>query len=214
MSLTLNSFILLLLSIFGGTITIWRDIERKHIFTVASYPISRTNYMLQRLFAIVIVLLLVTIINAVLGYMAIKFCASVYKSDLPLLPDKILLAYIMSFLKYTLLITFTFFFSSFSTSFFTPIFLTIGVYLIGNASQGIYDFIIKEGDKFGVLIKKIVVFTYYVFPNFSSFDYTVYASYSLPIDQNMLIGTIGYFLLYFGIILTSSIIIINKRDFY
>ncbi len=213
MSLTLNSFILLLMAIFGGTITIWRDIERKYTYTVVSYPISRTNYFLQRFFAIILILLIITTLNAVFGYFSIKFSAGIYKSDLPLQWDKVFIAYFMSFLKYALLLAFTFFFASFATSFFTPIFMTIGVYLVGNASQGIYDFVMKEGDKFNIFIKKTVAFAYYVFPNFSSFDYTAYASYSLPFEEGMLLKTLVYFIIYLSILLVASIIIINRRDF-
>ncbi|MEF3255026.1 MAG: ABC transporter permease [Deferribacterales bacterium] len=214
LSLTLNSFILLLMAIFGGTITIWRDIERKYTYTVLSYPISRTNYFIQRFLAIVAILFIITVINGVFGYFTIKFSAGVYKSELPLLWDKIFIAYLMDFLKYVLLLSFTFFFASFSTSFFTPIFLTIGVYLAGNASQGIYDFILKEGDRFNLFIKKTVTFAYYILPNFSSFDYTAYASYSLPFEKGLILGSIIYFIIYILIILSASILIINKRDFY
>ncbi|MCA1933354.1 MAG: ABC transporter permease, partial [Calditerrivibrio sp.] len=89
LSLTLNSFILLLMATFGGTITIWRDIERKYTFTVLSYPISRANYFLQRFFAIVLILLVITIVNSILGYFTIKFSAGIYQSELPLSIDKI-----------------------------------------------------------------------------------------------------------------------------
>lgn len=214
LSLTLNSFILLLMAIFGGTITIWRDIERKYTFTVLSYPISRTSYLLQRFFAIVLVLFAITLVNGILGYFTIKFSASVYKSELPLFLDKIFIAYFMSFFKYTLILSFTFFFSSFSTSFFTPIFMTIAVYIIGNASQGIYDFVMKESEKFGSFIKNIVSVAYHIFPNLSSFDYTAYASYSLPFEKGMINGTFLYFFIYICMVLILSIIIINKRDFY
>ncbi|MCX8084475.1 MAG: ABC transporter permease [Calditerrivibrio sp.] len=214
MSLSLNSFILLLMAIFGGTITIWRDIERKYTYTVVSYPISRTNYLLQRFVAIVLVLLIITIVNAILGYFTIKISASLYKSDLPLQWDKVFIAYIATFLKYTLLLSFTFLFASFSTSFFTPIFLTMAVYLIGNATQGMFDFVTKEGSDFNLFIKNTVIFAYYTFPNFSSFDYTAYASYSLPLEQGMLTGMLIYFVIYTSIVLVSAIIIFNKRDLY
>lgn len=214
LSLTLNSFILLLMAIFGGTITIWRDIERKYTFTVLSYPISRANYFLQRFFAIVLILLVITIVNSILGYFTIKFSAGIYQSELPLSMEKIFIAYLMAFLKYTLILSFTFFFASFSTSFFTPIFMTISVYIVGNASQGIYDFAMKESEQFGGVIKNVVSLSYHIFPNLSSFDYTSYATYALPFEKGIISGTFLYFFVYLCIVLTLSIIIINKRDFY
>jgi len=116
--------------------------------------------------------------------------------------------------QYTLLLSFTFFFASFATSFFTPIFLSIAVYIVGNASQGIYDYVTKESANFNLIIKSVVSFVYYVFPNFSVFDYTVYASYSLPFEEGMIAHTFVYFVIYLALVMVGSIFIFNKRDFY
>ncbi|MGB9730938.1 MULTISPECIES: ABC transporter permease [Calditerrivibrio] len=213
MSLTLNSFILLIISIFGGTFTIWRDIEKKYAFTVLSYPISRASYLLQRFFAVVIVLFFINVVNLLIGLIVIKFSSTIYKSDLPLLLDHIVVAYFFSLFKYILILAFAFLFSSIATSFYVPIFLTISVYIIGNASQGLYDFVSKEGDKFNIIIKKVINFIYYTFPNLSSFDFTAHASYSLPYEPSILLKTFIYFILYLGIVILCTILMINRRDF-
>jgi len=213
-SITSTSFILLLISIFGGTITMWRDIERKYTFTVLSLPISRTEYLIKRFLGTTFVIFIIFALSLVLSLIAIYISSQLYKSELPILWGNIIFAFYGIFLKYLLVLALTFLFSSFSTSFFTPIFLTITFYLIGNSLQGVYDYVMKEHDKLSASLTNIVKAAYYIFPNLSFFDYTPYASYSLPLPQNAVIILTGYFLIYFLIIMVLSVIIINKRDFY
>jgi len=212
MSLTLNSFILLFLSLFGGISTIWRDIERKYTYTLLSYPITRVNYLIGRYLGFVLILFFITILNFLLSVIVIKISAGFYKSELPILWLNISCAFLFSFLKYTLLLAFGFFFASFSTSFFTPIFSTVAVFISGNSIQGIYDYVMKEADKISIFVKSVVKFVYYILPNFSSFDLTPYATYALPLNEKSILFTLIYFILYLVIILSLTVIIFNKRD--
>ncbi len=212
-SLTLNSFILLLMTLFGGTLVMWRDIERKYTYTVLSYPITRTNFILSKFFSLIIILFVITIINFAASIVVIHISASLYKSTLPILWLNIFAAFFMEFLKYTLLLGFIFLFASFSTSFFTPVFSTIAVFIAGNASQGIYDYIMKGSNELSHFSKLAAKLVYYVLPNFSSFDLISYAAYSLPIHIQSIVYTSVYFLLYLGAVLSLSIAVFNKRDF-
>lgn len=212
MSITLNSFILLVLSIFGSIYTIWRDIERKYTFTLLSYPTSRINYIFGRYFGFVSILLIITVVNLILGIIAIKISASFYKSDLPILWSSIALSYIFSWLKYSLILAVGFFFASFSTSFFTPIFSTIAIYLSGNSIQGIYEYVAKDGGNISAFVKKLVSIIYYILPNLSAFDFTASAVYSLKIDLQSVFYTFVYFILYFTILFGLTCVIFNKRD--
>jgi len=213
MSLTLNSFILLLMTLFGGTLVIWRDIERKYTFTVLSYPITRTNYYLSKFFALILVLFFISIINFAISAIVIKITASFYKSSLPIVWSNIFLAFVMEFLKYSLLLGFIFCFASFSTSFFTPVFSSIAVFIAGNASQGIYDYIMKGSSELSHIAKLAAKIVYYILPNFSSFDLIAYATYALPLHYKSIEFTFIYFFLYLGIVLSLGVAIFNKRDF-
>lgn len=212
MALTLNSSILLFLALFGGVATVWRDIERKHIYTLLSYPIKRHSYFLGRFIGFILIMLLVTTINCCVSLIVIKFSASTYPSQLPIIWSSILISFFMTLLKYILLMAFGFMFSAFSTSFFTPFFSTIAMYFAGNASQGVYDYLLNSSsdysNSFIVLIKGI----YLIIPNFSSFDYVAYASYSLPLDMRSIYMTLGYFIIYIVIVKSLSVMIFVKRD--
>jgi len=212
MSISLNSFILLVLSLFGSIYTIWRDIERKYTFTMLSYPVTRVNYIIGRYLGFVIILLIITLINLGLGMVVIKISAGFYKSELPIMWQNIIIAYLFSFLKYSIVLAFGFLFASFSTSFFTPVFSTIAIFLVGNSIQGVYDYIIKESEKIADYVKSAVSVVYYILPNLSAFDMTSYAAYSLQLDGKSLLFSIGYFIFYTSIVMCIAVLIFNKRD--
>jgi len=213
MAISLNSFILLLLSILGGMATLWKDIERKQVYTLLSFPISRSNYFLGRFLGCTMLLLTVCIINFSISVIAIKICASMYKSRLPILWENIAISFLFSFFKYTLLLAIGFLFASFSTSFFMPLFITIGTYIGGNSIQSIYEYVMRdESSNYSLFFKLVIKFIYYILPNFSSFDFTVYAAYALKIDLISLSYTSCYFIIYLLIVLSLSCIIFTKRD--
>ncbi len=213
MAITLNSFILLILSIFGATATIWRDIERKFIYTILSYPIKRSDYLIGRFIGFALVMLAVSAVNFILSVISIHISASMYKSSLPILWGSITLSFLFSYLKFLLLMAFGFLFASFSTSFFMPFFATISIFIAGNASQGIYDYLFHSAkNNYSVLSKAIIKAVYYILPNFSSFDLTAYAAYSLKLDYNGILYTTLYFLFYFMIVMSLTNIVFSKRD--
>ncbi|MEA1995787.1 MAG: ABC transporter permease subunit [Campylobacterota bacterium] len=212
MSLNLNSAILLFLSIFGGVSTIWRDVERKYIYNVLSHPIRRTDYILGRFLGLFVLMFMVSVINFILSVIDINISASMYKSQLSINYINIMVAFLFSLFKYTLLMAFAFLVDSFATSFFMPFFLTIAIFLAGNTSQGVYEYIMEGATKYSVIFKDIVTVIYYILPNFSSFDFTPQAVYNLSINLNSIFLTIVYFILYFAVVMTLTCWIFERRN--
>ena len=213
MCLTINSFMLLILTIFSGISTMWKDIEKKTVYTLLSYPVARSEYLLGRFLGCGMLLLIITIFDIIISIPIIKACAGMYKSSLPIKWSTIIVAYFMSLLKYILLLSISFVAISISTSFFTPFFITIASYIGGNSIQSIYDYIFKEASKnYPFWFKKIVKLIYYVMPNFSSFDLTAYAAYSLKVNLYSVGITCLYATVYSTVMLSLSCIIFSKRD--
>ncbi len=213
MCLSINSFILLLLSIFSGISTVWRDLEKRSVYTLLSYPVSRSHYLLGRFLGCVILLFIMSGINFLISVPVIKICAGMYKSDLPILWKNIALAYGTSFMKFVLLNSISFLIISFSTSFFTSFFITIAVYISGNSIQSVYDYVLREASqKYSLWFKYIVKAIYYILPNFTAFDLIPYAAYSLKLDYHSICMAFFYFIIFTSITLSLSCIIFSKRD--
>ena len=69
--LSLVSFILLILSIFLGGISLWKDMERRYSHSVLTLPLSRVRYLLERFAGISLFLLFVALILGMLS-MAVR----------------------------------------------------------------------------------------------------------------------------------------------
>lgn len=213
LSLTLNSFILLLLAILGGVSTIWRDIEKRHLYTLLSNPVSRVDYFLGRFFGFSFIMFVITLFNFLVA-LIVSFVS--YKLAQDLQPPSFLnlfLAFIFSFFKFIMIMAFCFLFSAFSTSFFMPFFMTVIIFLIGNASQGIYDFVVLSSDvEYPQVFKLAIKIIHFLLPNLSSFDFTIFAAYGLTFSVKTIIFTLLYFIFYTTILLTLSLTIFNKKD--
>ncbi len=213
LSLSLISFMLLLCSLVLSTFAIWRDIERRYTFSVLSLPFSRSQYVLSKFFAVAVFLVLAGGLLGLLGSLAVMSVAAQYPPDIPLVWSNFFIAVSFSILKYILLCAFGILFSSVSTSFFLPIFGTIAVFLAGNISQDVHNYLQSSAatDVPG-FVKILADIFYYLLPNFEAFNFNLTAIYGLPVDIQSLLLTGGYFLLYIALILTFSCMIFQRRE--
>ncbi|NTV90608.1 MAG: ABC transporter permease [Clostridiales bacterium] len=214
LSLSLISFVLLLLSVFLGATSIWKDIERRYTFGVLSLPISRTSYLFGRFLGISLFLLLSSLILGSITMMAVECSTMIYPPSRPVAWGILMTAILFDSLKYILLVAVAMLFSTFSTSFFLPIFGTISIFLVGATTQQVYDYLHSAAAQQAVpsIVKQSALLLYYLIPNLESFDLKVNAIYALPLDFRGLVVTLLYFIIYTGLLLSCGAIIFNKRE--
>lgn len=213
LSLSLISFILLLLAVFLGGTSLWKDMERRYTFSVLSLPITRSRYLLGKFFGIALFLLLTAVVLGLVACVVILVVAGQYPPDRPVVWGNIFCAVLFDALKYILLVSVAVLFSTVSTSFFLPIFGTISAFLVGNASQQVYDYVHSQaGLVLPVVARKSATFLYYVIPNFSAFDLKVNAIYGVPLTGSGLSLTLGYLVVYGALLLSVAAIIFSRRE--
>ncbi|MEZ4484964.1 MAG: hypothetical protein R2864_10350 [Syntrophotaleaceae bacterium] len=78
LSLSLASFIMLLLAIFLGGVSLWRDVERRYTHSVLSFPRTRASYLLERFAGIALFLLGVAALLSLLTVLVVLFVAGTY----------------------------------------------------------------------------------------------------------------------------------------
>ncbi|MDY0268934.1 ABC transporter permease [Trichloromonas sp.] len=211
--LSLESFILLLLAVFLGGISLWKDMERRYTHSVLTLPLSRTRYLLKRFSGISCFLLLAAALLGLLSILVVFFVSLGYPPDRPVVWVNVLAAIGFDALKCILLVAIAMFFSSVSTSFFLPIFGTIATFLVGGASQQAYDYVHSSaGQTLSPLVRQAASALYYILPNFSAFDLKVNAIYALPLDLPGLGLTLGYFVVYTAMALTLAALIFTRRE--
>ena len=213
LSLSTISFIMLLLSVFLGGTSLWKDIERRYTFSVLGLPLSRQSYLLGRFGGTAIFVLLATLVLGVAACAVVAFTSSIYPPDRPVIWGTLLLCIFFDALKYILLIAVAFLFSTVSTSFFLPVFGTIATFLAGGVTQQVYEYVQSPASKnLSPAVKQIASGLYYLLPNFSAFDLKVNAIYGLPIPAGGLLLTVAYFVVYLGILLSLATVIFMRRE--
>jgi ABC-type transport system involved in multi-copper enzyme maturation permease subunit len=213
LSLSLISFILLLLAVFLGGTSLWKDIERRYTFSVLGLPLSRQSYMIGRFGGTALFVLLAA---AVLGFAAcavVSYSSAIYPTDRPIIWSTMTVCILFDALKYILLIAVAFLFSTVSTSFFLPVFGTIATFLAGGVTQQVYEFVNSPTSKaLSPFFKKLATILYYILPNFGAFDLKVNAIYGLPLSAEGLLLTAAYFVVYVGLLLSAAAAIFSRRE--
>jgi Cu-processing system permease protein len=213
LSLSLVSFILLLLAVFLGGTSLWKDIERRYTFSVLSLPVTRSSYLFGRFFGIATFLLLTALVLGAAALLVVLFVSGAYPPERPVAWGALSAAVVFDVLKYILLVAFAVLFSSVSTSFFLPIFGTIAIFLVGGATQQVYDYVHSaSGQTLGPLARQFATGLYYLLPNFSAFDLKVNAIYGVPLDGRGLLLSASYFAVYTSLVLVAAAVIFSRRE--
>ena len=211
--LSLISFILLLLAVFLGGASIWKDLERRYAFSVLGMPLRRSDYLVGKFCGIAVFLILAAFSLAGVTMVVIYYASGIYPSPRPVVWNYLLLAVLFDTMKYILLVAVAFLFSSVSTSFFLPVFGTIALYLVGSASQEAYDFILSpSGRKLPAMIQASAKGLYYILPNFTAFNLKLNAIYGVPVSPRGLSLTFGYFVVYTALMLGLASALFNRRE--
>jgi Cu-processing system permease protein len=213
LSLSLISFILILLAVFLGGTSVWRDIEKRYTFSVMGLPLSRREYLIGKFAGLSAFIVLVSLILGVITCAVIWYAKGVYQPARPVLWWVLFLAIVFDSLKYILLVAISFLFSTVSTSFFLPVFGTISTFLVGSATQQVFEYINSPAARsLSPIIKNVASFLYYLLPNFSAFDFKVNAIYSITPAIDGLLLTLAYFSVYTFAVLMLSIKIFSRRE--
>ena len=213
LSLSLLSFMMLLLSVFLGGSSLWKDTERRYTYGILGLPLTRTSYLLGKFIGIAGFLLMTSLVLGGVSCAVVKYVSILYPPARAIVWTNVIFSILFIALKYILLVACTFLLSTVSTSFFLPIFGALGFFFAGSASQQVYDYLRSASAKsYSPFIKDVVSGLYYILPNFSAFDLSVNAIYGIDLSLSGLMLTIGYFTIYTGVILTLSAIVFSRRE--
>lgn len=213
LSLSAFSGTLFVVAILLGSSSIWRDVDRRYSASVLGLPISRATYVFGKFFGICLVLTIVSIVMASLSGIAIVVASAAQKSEVPINWKYICIAFAGHGLKATMVAAVALLLSSLSTSFFLPFLATFAIYISGNTAQEVFEYLSGEHSKtINPLTKIIATSTYYILPNFSAFDFNVYAIYGIATPRESLLLTLAYFLVYVSILLVGAAWIFSRRE--
>lgn len=214
LALSFNSLFLLILGLLLGTSSFWREIERKYTHAVLSLPMSRGVFLLGKFSGLAVFLIFCAVLLGLVAALTVFLAAASYPGENAIAWDVFVLAIIADTLKAILVAAIAILISSVATSFYMPFFVTSSIYLAGSASQEVYDYLHGASvEKYSPAMNLFMDGLYYLLPNFTAFNFKVYAIYSLypPLEQIVL--SLFYFFLYLCIVIMLAFFVFSRREF-
>lgn len=192
----------ILIAILVGIGLVSKEIEKKTIYTIISKPIYRYQFLLGKYLGLLITLFVNTSI------MVTGFFAVLILMTYNITPDMIK-AILLIFVELMVVTAVALMFSTFTTSALSAIF-TISIYIIGHLLGDLKAFAAKLGNP---VIVFLVDTLYYILPNLENFNIKGEVVHNIALDPSFIVMSILYGLLYITMILLSSVIIFQRRDF-
>ncbi|RMF97186.1 MAG: hypothetical protein D6734_02655 [Candidatus Schekmanbacteria bacterium] len=191
----------LLISIFIGITLVYKEIDKKTIYTILAKPVKRYQFILGKFIGLVAIILVnIVVMSTVL--MVISWSISgIFKFQL-------LQAVFLIFFEMIIITAVAILFSSFTTPFLSTLF-TLAIFIIGTATTDIKNLSKKASLPLRILAETL----YYILPNLDNFDVKMQAVYGQNINSSFLIWSVCYALLYSVLIVSLAIVIFEKRDF-
>jgi ABC-type transport system involved in multi-copper enzyme maturation permease subunit len=185
-----------------GSSLIYKDIERRTIYTIVARPVKRLEIIIGKFLGLVILIAFLQLGMAIIQQIIIFINEG--KPALGLLaniPFELLETMVLSGV---LLL-----FSSFSTPALSSIGAVI-VFVIGHAAPDIKLFAEQTAAGF---LKILSLLFYYLLPNLENFNYRLEFVHKLPIHADQVMFSVCYGLIYTVFLLYLATIVFEKREF-
>jgi ABC-type transport system involved in multi-copper enzyme maturation permease subunit len=198
----------LLIAVFIGIGLVWKEVERRSIYSLLSKPVHRYQFILGKYAGLALTLLVnVTVMTlafyAVLAYLSTQFPAA--RATDP----GMLLAIALILVELLLVTAIALFFSTFSSPFLSTA-LTFGLWVIGHFNEDLRNFESVVESKTAAYLARGL---YYVLPNFAAFDVKTQVVDALPVPWSYMAVTTLYGVVYIALLLTMSVMVFARRDF-
>ena len=202
MGLSMISIFGTLIAIFVGIGLVYKEIEKRTIYSIIAKPIARHQFLMGKYCGLILTLLVeITVMSS--GFLLLLyFYPGSYDAS-------ILKAIYLIFIELMIVTAIALLFSSFSTPILSGIF-TLLFFVIGHLT---YDLKILVTESKMKSLTNFSNFLYYAFPNLENFNIKSRVVHHLPVGWDYLLYTTFYGLFYILLILSLSVIIFTRRDF-
>jgi len=191
-----------LMAILIGTGLVYKEIEKRTIFTLISKPIRRAEFLLGKFLGLVLTLA-VMVAAMTLIYLAVVFLHT-FKIE-----GRMALAVFFIFLELILLTAVAVLFSCFSTPILSSLF-ALSFYLIGHFSWSLETLIKKTPPGTRRTLLRAV---YTILPDLENFNIKTEVVQNLPLPAGLWLGALGYSAVYTAFVLLLAVWIFRRRDF-
>jgi Cu-processing system permease protein len=205
----------LLIAVFIGIGLVWKEVERRSIYSLLSKPIRRSEFIIGKFAGLALTLfvnvaVMTVVFYAVLAYLNTQFPEVVRTAwPAPATDPGMLRAVVLIFVELLLVTAIAVFFSTFSSPFLSAA-LTFGLWVIGHFNTDLRNFeAVVESRPAAFLARGL----YYVLPNFAAFDIKNQVVHALPVPAGYVVTTALYGFVYIALLVSGAVVIFSRRDF-
>jgi len=201
----------LLIAIFIGIGLVWKEVERRSIYSILSKPVSRAQFVVGKYLGLVLTLSVNVIVMSAAWYLVLAYMATtVGEATAATATDPAMLkAVALIFVELMLVTALALFFSTFSSPFLSAG-LTMGLWVAGHFNEDLRNFqSVVDSTAAAWLARGL----YYLLPNFAAFDVKYQVVHGLPVPASYLASTALYGAVYITLLLVASVAVFSRRDF-
>ena len=191
-----------LMAILMGTGLVYKEIDKRTIYTLLSKPIHRYQFLLGKYFGLILTLFVMLVL------MTLIFLVLIYLHSFRI-EWVLFLAILFIFFELCLVTAVAMLFSCFSTPILSTLF-SLSFYLIGHVSWGLETLIKKIQSGTAKTLAQIL---YIFLPDLENFNFKTEIVHNLSIPPEALFYSILYGLFYTVFILALAMLVFRRRDF-
>jgi ABC-type transport system involved in multi-copper enzyme maturation permease subunit len=194
----------LVMAIFIGVGLVYKEMERRTLYSLLAKPIHRWEFLVGKYAGLVLTLVINT------AFMTLGLAAALFYVGRTFLRSdgSILIAIYFILLALALVTAIALFFSCFSSPMLSTLF-TLGIYITGVFASDIRNFgaLTKNG-----FLKAATRFVYYLVPNFHNFNSIAAAAHGESIPFALVWQNTLYALIYIVLLLLAASAIFSRRN--
>jgi ABC-type transport system involved in multi-copper enzyme maturation permease subunit len=191
-----------LMAILIGTGLVYKEIDKKTIYTLLAKPIHRWQFLLGKFFGLILVLFVMLFVMSLIFFLILLAHSKGLEWGM-------FLALIFIFLEMCLITAVALLFSCFSTPILSSIF-SLAFYVIGHVSWGLETLIGKLNSGFAQTVARVF---YTLIPDLENFNFKTEIVHHLPIPPSVFLYATLYGLCYTAFILALAVLVFRRRDF-
>jgi ABC-type transport system involved in multi-copper enzyme maturation permease subunit len=200
-SLAAVSLFGVLIAIFVGTNLVYKEIDKRTIYTILCRPMWRFEFILGKYLGLAMLLALVTVVMAAV--------AAVYVTVLGgAVTVSFFYAVLLTYFQ-LLLITALAVFLSTLTSPILGALIVFSAYVVGHATNILVDLPEQISDSAAGYVLQAV---YYILPNLSNFNLRAEAANGVSVDGSYVLWAMTYGIIYTGMLLTLASLAFEDKD--
>lgn len=191
-----------LMAILMGTGLVYKEIDKKTVYSILSKPIRRSQFLLGKYLGLILTLFIM------LSLMSFIFLTLIFFHTFTI-EWKLLVAIAYIFIEVCLITAVALLFSCFSTPILSSVF-SLSFYLIGHLSWGLESTIKKMKPGLGTSLIQIL---YTFLPDLENFNFKTEVVHNLPIPSEIFLYSLLYGIFYSAFLLALAILLFRRRDF-